>query len=284
MAELEIDWDYLLERLERLIDLGEAYLSRSVEHDEPDPDLFARAAAFRWQSDSLGGEGLRPLVAPDYQALDGLVGLQPQVESIRSNTRHFVSATPAHHVLIRGGRGMGKTALVRGLLPEFVSAGLRIVEIRSDQLQDVEKLALWLQDVPLYFVLLCEDVDLHENSPGYQALLTLLNGGMVRCPQNVCVYATMATDSDGGEGHCEAIISEYFGVRLRVTEINEAAYLEIVHGFVDQYGLDRLDEIGEQAALRWGQQCRFLSGRVAEQFVVHYAGQQAMAPPAGIEP
>lgn len=277
VAELEIDWDYLLERLERIIDLGEAQLARSVEPSEPDADLFSRAAAFRWQSDSLNGDGLRPLIAPDYQALDGLKGLQPQVESLRNNTRHFVAGVPVHHVLICGGRGLGKTALVRGLLPEFVSAGLRIVELRSDQLADVEHVALWLKDIPLYFILLCEDIELNGNHAGYQALLNLLNNGLESCPANVCVYVTTA----GGLNDCAdgrlTVLNDYFGMRLQVSGIDEAQYLEIVHDLINQYGLEPLDVNGERAALRWAKQCQHLSGRVAEQFVVHCAGQQALA-------
>lgn len=269
VTQLEIDWDYLLERVERLIDLGEAYLAQTVEGEEVDPDLFVRAAAFRWQTISMGGGGLRPLVNPEYQALDELVGLAAQVAVLRNNTRQFVVDIPSHHVLIQGGRGQGKTALVRGLLPEFVADGLRIVELRNSQLEDVEQLVRILEDVPLRFILLCEDLRL-ANRQGLEALSLLLNPGVEGCPANIRIYATLAPQAVDEDALTE--LQGYFGVHLQVTELNEPGYLTLVEQFVEQFDCPALDNAAKQAALRWAEQCGCLTGRVAQQFAIHYAG------------
>lgn len=266
--DLEIDWDYLLERLDRLIDLGEARLSRGFDEENIDTELFTRAAAFYWQ-----GDGLRPLLDIDLLPMETLVGLEPQRTAIVKNTAHFVEGLPAHHVLVRGERGMGKTALVRGLLPEFVAKGLRIVEIRTSHLQDVEGLVRWLQDVPLQFVVLCEDVDPSANLAGYQSLMTLLNRGLVGCPANVRLYVTMTDEAgasiQGGQ------LEKYFGLWLDVPNVDETGFVQIVQCLAQSYGCEPLDGDAQQAALRWADQGRGFSALSAEQFVIHYCAEQA---------
>nr|WP_320115435.1 DUF815 domain-containing protein [uncultured Desulfuromonas sp.] len=267
-GDLEIDWDYLLERVDRLIDLGEARLSSGFDEENIDTELFSRAAAFYWQ-----GDGLRPLLDVDLLPMASLVGLEPQRASIVSNTAHFVQALPAHHVLIRGERGMGKTALVRGLLPQFVAEGLRVVEVRTGYLQDVEALVRWLQDVPLHFLVLCEDIDPEANPAGYQSLLALLNRGLVGCPTNVRLYVTMTDEA--GASIQGGRLEPYFGLWLDVPKVDEGGFLQIVQCLARSYGCDPLDDETQQTALRWAEQGRGFSALSAEQFVVHYCAQQA---------
>ncbi|WP_316347104.1 DUF815 domain-containing protein [Desulfuromonas acetoxidans] len=267
-GELEIDWDYLLERIDRLLDLGEARLTSGFAEENIDTELFTRAAAFYWQ-----GDGLRPLLDVDLVPLEALVGVEPQRASIVKNTAHFVQALPAHHVLIRGERGVGKTALVRGLLPQFVAEGLRVVELRTAYLQDVEALVRWLQDVPLQFIVLCEDIDPAANPAGYQSLLALLNRGLVGCPANVRLYATMTDEAgaslQGGD------LERYFGLWLDVPKQDERGFLQIVQQLAQGYGCAPLEAEAQQTALRWADQGRGFSALSAEQFVVHYCAERA---------
>jgi predicted AAA+ superfamily ATPase len=267
--DLDIDWDYLLERLERLIDLGEARLSRSFDEENIDSELFAGAAAFYWQ-----GDGLRPLLDVDLLPLDRLVGMERQCATIEKNTAHFVSAVPAHHVLIRGGRGLGKTALVRGLLPRFVPQGLRVIEIRTGQLHHLEALVRWLQEIPLYFVVLCEDIEPAANPEGYQSLLAVLNRGLIGCPDNVRLYATMTDEAADALTHGRG--EDYFGLWLDVPQLDESAYLQVVANLVASYGCGVLDAAVQQAALRWAEQRHGFSGLTAEQFAVHYCAERSM--------
>jgi len=267
-GELEIDWDYLLERIDRLIDLGEARLTSGFAEEDMDTELFTRAAAFYWQ-----GDGLRPLLDVDLLPMEELVGLEPQRASIIKNTAHFIQALPAHHVLIRGGRGTGKTALVRGLLPQFVAEGLRVVEIRTGYLQDVEALVRWLQDVPLQFVVLCEDIDPAANPAGYQSLLALLNRGLVGCLTNVRLYVTMTNEA--GASLQGRQLEGYFGLWLDVPNLDQDGYLHIVQRLAQSYGCGPLEAQEQQTALRWADQGRGFSALSAEQFVVHYCAEQA---------
>nr|WP_320048418.1 DUF815 domain-containing protein [uncultured Desulfuromonas sp.] len=268
--DLEIDWDYLLERLERLIDLGEARLSSGFDEENIDTELFSRAPVFYWL-----GEGLRPVVDVDLLPGEELVGVEPQWSALHKNTAHFVNALPAHHVLIRGERGSGKTALVRALLPSFVAQGLRIIEIRTAFLHDLEALVRWLQEIPLQFVVLCEDIDPHANPAGYQALLAVLNRGLIGCPHNVRVYVTMTDESvDCPQAKT---LEHYFGLWLDVPPLGEDAYLAIVQRLAHSYGCEQLGDAACQTALRWAEKRQGFAALSAEQFVIHYCAEQIAA-------
>ena len=58
--DLDIDWDSLFERLERLLDLGDAFLSRQLAEPALDPGVFTEFNAFRWQRQGRSGrDGIR---------------------------------------------------------------------------------------------------------------------------------------------------------------------------------------------------------------------------------
>ncbi|MBW3609427.1 MAG: ATP-binding protein, partial [Actinobacteria bacterium] len=71
---------------------------------------FGRYRAFRW-----GGDGLRAVPRPDPITLSGLVGYEREREPLLRNTERFLAGLPAHHALLYGLPGTGKSSTVKAV-------------------------------------------------------------------------------------------------------------------------------------------------------------------------
>jgi hypothetical protein len=97
LDEIDIDWNYLLERLERLLDLGEEYLEERLSAYEPDPELFAKFIAFRWRRHEKEGY-LEEVSHPDLPDHADLLRIERALSCLRQNTRQFLHGLPANNM------------------------------------------------------------------------------------------------------------------------------------------------------------------------------------------
>lgn len=291
MNDMDIDWAYLLDRLERLLDLGEEALSRHLQERRPDPRLFARAIAFRWQPEHPSG----PLLAvehPDLPDHADLVGVGRALQRLRRNTLQFVRGYPANNVLLWGERGSGKSTAVKGLLREFAEPGLRLIEVRKDDLCQLPVIIALLRGRPERYLLFCDDLAFGEEEGSYRELKALLEGGIEARPENVLVYATsnrrhlmperMSENTGEAEIHPEESVAEKlslsdrFGITLGFYPMNQQAYLQVVHHWAERLKVELPGEELERQALLWALGRGARSGRVARQFVDDLAGRLAL--------
>ena len=275
------DWEALLPRIERVLDLAlRALDERAGQAETPD------ALAYRW----LHGR-LAPVAHPDVYPLDGLIGVEHSVERLRANAAAFTRGEPALDVLLYGERGTGKSSAVRGLLGEFGADGLRLVEVRRDDLLELWEIFAVLRDRPERFALFCDDLSFEENDASWKQLKALLDGGIEARPDNVLLLATSnrrhlipermsenleaRLDEAGqlhpGETTEEKIsLSDRFGLLLPFLAFDQETYLRIVDYHARQLGLERglsRDEI-HASALRFALDRAARSGRSARQACV----------------
>ncbi len=292
MITYDIDWAYLLERLERLLDLGEEALSRHLEEPSLDPQTFAGTIAFRWQPRHPQGP-LLPVAHPDLPEHADLVGLDRPLLRLRRNTLQFVRGYPANNVLLWGERGSGKSTAVKGLLQEFAAQGLRLVEVQKDDLGQLPLIIALLRGRPQRFLLFCDDLAFGEEDGSYRELKALLEGGIEARPANVLVYATsnrrhlmperMADNTGELEIHPEESVAEKlslsdrFGLTLGFYPMTQEAYLQVVRHWAGRLQLSIPPAELERRALRWALGRGARSGRVARQFVDDLAGRLALA-------
>ena len=146
----------LLSRLERVLELSERAL-RDRLGEVPDAGLFRRHLAFRW--DVVAGRGrLVAIESPDLFDLEDLVGVSRAVDRLVTNTEQFVGGHPANHVLLFGERGTGKSSAVKGLLARFSGQGLRVVEVRKDDLIHLADVLDALRSADQRFLVFCDDL------------------------------------------------------------------------------------------------------------------------------
>ena len=288
LEELEIDWDYLLERLERLLDLGEEYLEERLSTPESAPELLAECMAFRWRRHQAGGY-LEGVVHPDLPEHSDLLGIEPAIDRLRRNTRQFLHGLPANNILLWGERGGGKSSAVKGLLREYGERGLRLVEVQKEDLFQLPAIAACLRGRNYRFILFCDDLSFDESEAGYRELKALLEGGVEARPENVLVYATsnrrhllperLQENSGEAEIHPEETVAEKlslsdrFGISLGFYPMRQETYLAIVHHLSHKRGLKITARDLDAEALNWSRNRGARSGRVARQFVDDLTGR-----------
>lgn len=286
----------LLARIARLLELAERALEDRVGAP-PDPQLFAKFHAFRWEVRHARGR-LVPIEQPDRFALEDLVGVERPLARLVANTEQFLAGLPSNHVLLFGERGTGKSSAVKGLLARFGARGLRVVEVHKEDLLHLPDVLEALQGASLRFLIFCDDLSFDAGDSGYRALKAALEGSLVATPPNVRIVATSnrrhllpqsaaenreARLDEHGDLHMgEAIeeklaLSDRFGLALGFYAFDQQTYLEIVAHYAKRAGLEAPREQIHQEALRWALARASRSGRTAKHFVDDFAGREALA-------
>jgi hypothetical protein len=285
-----------LERLERILAHGERLLAE-LAGAPADARAFERHRAFRF--DARRGRGrLVPIERPSEFDLDDLVGVERAVARLVRNTEQFVLGLPSHHVLLYGERGTGKSSAVRGLLPRFAGRGLRLVEVRKEDLLRLPEVIELLRGVPHRILLFADDLSFAEGEGGYRELKAALEGSLAAPPENVRIVATSnrrhllperraeqaaARVDEEGELHLgEALeeklaLSDRFGLVLGFYGFDQRTYLEIVERYAKKAALAVPGERLREEALRFALERSSRSGRTAKQFVDDLAGRLALA-------
>jgi uncharacterized protein len=242
---------------------------------------FGRHGAFRW-----GEDGLRAVDEPDPVRLADLVGYERVREPLLTNTERFLAGLPAHHALLYGMPGTGKSTTVKAVMNEYTDRGLRLVEVAKEDLGALPRVLESLRARAPRFVIFVDDLSFEENEVEYKALKALLEGSVEEPPGNVRVYATsnrrnlvrerFSERDEGGAGddvHARDTMQEKlslsarFGLRVTFPTPDQRQYLEIVAGLARRRGIEMPDEELKERAVLWDRWHAGRSGRTARQFV-----------------
>jgi predicted AAA+ superfamily ATPase len=262
----------------------------------PAPDWEA-AHAFRWRK--IGGSGhLQAISRLPAIRLSDLQDIDEQKLRIDANTRQFVAGQPANNVLLTGARGSGKSSIIKALLNEYGSQGLRLIEVDKSDLTDLADIVDLLDGRTERFIIFCDDLSFDAGDATYKALKVVLDGSISAPLDNVLIYATsnrrhlmpeyfaenlestrVGDEIHPGEATEEKIsLSERFGLWLSFYPFDQAAYLNIVAHWMKSFGCDPGEIAGaERDALNWALMRGSRSGRVAWQFAKDWAGVNSTA-------
>ena len=283
--------DPILERVDRFL--------ANVVGSPPTAAVFESAHAFRWRT-ARGVGRIEPIDSVSSFDLESLIGVDRAVEALDRNTRQLLANLPYNDVLLYGERGPGKSSAVRGLLTRYAADGLRIVEVDRADLAELPELLRILGDgtseVPdaYSFLVFCDDLSFGSSELGFRELKAALEGGIEARPNRVCVVATSNrrhllpetmhenraayVDADNELHHGEALdeklaLSDRFGLVLGFYACNQATYLSIVTHWLNEAGIEFLDDIGREAALRFALERGGRNGRIARQFANEWIGR-----------
>jgi uncharacterized protein len=242
---------------------------------------FGRHRTFRW------AEGrLRAVPEPDPVRLADLVGYERVREPLIRNTERFLAGLPAHHALLYGLPGTGKSSTVKAISNEYADRGLRLVEVAKEDLGSLPRVLGALRARAPRFVLFVDDLSFEEHEFEYKALKALLEGSVEEPPQNVRIYATsnrrnvirerFSDREEGGAGddvHARDTMQEKlslsarFGLRVTFPTPDQEQYLEIVAGLARRRGIEVPEGQLAERAILWDRWHAGRSGRTARQFV-----------------
>ena len=132
------------------------------------------------------------------------------------NTEFLLAGFNALNVLLYGSRGAGKSSLVKALLNEYASCGLRLIEVAKADLYDLPAIVEYLRPQPQKFIIFVDDLSFEEDDDAFKALKVVLEGGLTQRPKNVVVYAT---------SNRRHLVREFFADRPRPRDADELKIL-----------------------------------------------------------
>ena len=261
----------------KAIDLHAAYAQRMSEVGKKGYGMFAEHHVFTVENGQLV-----PVRYPDPQRLDELPGYEQEREKVIANTRALLAGSPANNVLLYGDAGTGKSSTVKAIANEFAADGLRLVEVKKNQLYQIPDLMDKLAANPLKFILFIDDLAFDQDDNTYSVVKTILEGGLEKRPDNVAIYATSNrrllvrqtfSDRAGDEVDIRETIAEKtalsdrFGLRIPYLALNKAEFLELIEQLADQAGvsMDRGELMRE--AVKWDMKFPGRTPRGARQFI-----------------
>ena len=259
------------------VDLPAAYAQRMSQVGTKGYGMFAKHHVFTVENGSLV-----PVKYPDPQRLSELPGYEKEREKIIANTRALLAGMPANNVLLYGDAGTGKSSAVKAIANEFAPQGLRLVEVKKNQLYQIPDLMDKLAANPLKFILFIDDLSFTANDDNFAALKAILEGSVGGRARNIAVYATSnrrhliketLSDRTGDDIH-EAdtrqelmSLSARFGLTVTFQRPEKARFETILEELARQHHIqmpmDQLLVKAEAFALRAGGR----SPRVAKQFI-----------------
>lgn len=257
--------------------IADVYADRLTRIHEHGYGIFAKYSTF-----IICDGALVPVKHPDAISVEELGGYQKERQAVIDNTLALVEGRPAANTLLYGDAGTGKSSTVKAVANQFRERGLRLIELKKNQLHEIPHLVDQLSKNPLKFILFIDDLSFTKNDDDFAALKAILEGSVSARANNLAVYATSNrrhlikesfSDRDGDEVHANDTLEELislsdrFGLTITFQKPQKKVYLEIVHDLALRYGimmpLEQLDIQAEAFALKRGGR----SARAAKQFI-----------------
>ncbi len=259
-------------------DMGAMYGERLANLHKYGYGIFSASAMFRLSDDRQ----IEPIVSADKISMAQFIGYESEREKIVANTRAFVSGRPAANALLCGDAGTGKSSTVKAVVNEFFSEGVRLIELRKDQLRYLPSVMAKVSGNPLKFIIFIDDLSFNQSNDDFSMLKAALEGSASATADNAVIYATSNrrhivketfSDRDGDDVHRNDTmqetlsLSERFGLTVLFSKPDKKLYLTIVKELAKRVDLTvderELEVQAEAFALRKGNR----SARCAEQFI-----------------
>ncbi|HAE52679.1 MAG TPA: hypothetical protein DCG30_05420 [Ruminococcus sp.] len=226
---------------------------------------------------------IMPVEHPDKQRLSELYGYERERQAVIKNTLALLDGKPAQNVLLYGDAGTGKSSTIKAIVNEYADKGLRLIEIKKEQLRNIPDITDEISGNPLKFIIFIDDLSFSAGEDGFGALKAMLEGSVSAGSENMAIYATSNrrhlvrerfSDREGDDVHRNDTMQENlslsarFGLRVNFSRPDKKNYISIVKELAKSDGIDMTEEElslrAEQFAVSSG---NGRSPRTARQFV-----------------
>ncbi|MBR2467209.1 MAG: ATP-binding protein [Clostridia bacterium] len=260
------------------LSLKDIYLHRAENIEKYGYGIYAKHKMFYVDENGC----IVPVLNPDKTELCDLVDYERERQIVIDNTKALLAGKSAANILLTGDAGTGKSSTVKAVANALWDEGLRILEMRKDQLRSIPKVLDELSSNPLKFVMFIDDLSFPADDDNFNALKAVLEGSVTAKSSNVVIYATSNrrhiiketfSDREGDDVHRNDTVqelislSERFGIHITFSRPNKQTFLNIVHHLANENGIDmptdELDLLAERFALERGGR----SARLAKQFI-----------------
>ncbi|MCI8608447.1 MAG: DUF815 domain-containing protein [Firmicutes bacterium] len=226
---------------------------------------------------------LVPIRNMDEQTIDTLYGYERERNLVLENTRALATGGKACNVLLYGDAGTGKSSTIKAAARHFFDQGLRLVEFKKNQLEDILPIMEFLSQIPLKFIFYIDDLSFSANDDTFCALKGILEGSAASYAGNIAIYATSnrrhlikesMEDRIGNQLHINDTLQESmslaarFGLTVTFSKPEKDLYLDIVKKLADEYGVHMEEAELFQKAEAFAIRQNGRSPRTAKQFLM----------------
>ena len=269
---------YIPEFENEKVDFPAVYRERLNHIERYGYGIFATAGMFRVENGEIVA-----VEAADDISTDIFIGYEKERQQVMDNTEALTLGKSAQNVLLCGDAGTGKSSTVKAVANAYFDKGVRLIELRKDQLFSLSHVMGRIADNPLKFIIFIDDLSFNKNDDCFSMLKAALEGSASAKASNAVIYATsnrrhIVKERFSERGHEDDIhhsdtvqellsLSDRFGIVVYFSKPNKKLYLDIVHELAERenLGIDEkeLDIKAEAFALAKGSR----SPRAAQQFI-----------------
>ena len=269
---------YIPEFENEKVDFSAVYAERLSRIERYGYGVFATAGMFRVENGEIVA-----VEAADDISTDIFIGYEKERQQVMDNTEALTLGKSAQNVLLCGDAGTGKSSTVKAVANAYFDKGVRLIELRKDQLFSLSHVMGRIADNPLKFIIFIDDLSFNKNDDCFSMLKAALEGSASAKASNAVIYATsnrrhIVKERFSERGHEDDIhhsdtvqellsLSDRFGIVVYFSKPNKKLYLDIVHELAERenLGMDEkeLDIKAEAFALAKGSR----SPRAAQQFI-----------------
>lgn len=218
----------------------------------------------------------------DNQDIKKLYGYEIERNKVLSNTKILIEGKKANNILLYGDAGTGKSSTVKAIANFFKDEGLRLIEIKKNQLHFITDIIEKLSCSPLKFIIFIDDLTFSSNDDTFSYLKAILEGGVNSFPNNIAVYVTSNyrhlikenfTDRTGDDIHIEDTIQQImsltnrFGMIITFQRPCRDLFKEIVLSYAKENNIKTDKEELIKQAEAYAIRSAGRSPRVAKQFI-----------------
>lgn len=243
--------------------------------------MYARYSMFRVDKDGK----IVPILSPDPITIDQLIGYEQERGQVLNNVYALLEGRPAANMLLVGDAGTGKSSTVKAIVNQLCGKGVRLIEMRKDQLELLPDVSGQIASNPLRFIIFIDDLSFESEDPAFGALKAILEGSAAAKTPNAIICATSNrrhivketfSSREGDEIHRRDTIEEQtslsarFGLTVLFVKPNKDLYLKIVKSLcqeaVQKNGADKAKGVIMDDTELF---------RRAEVFAIHKGGRSA---------
>ena len=239
-------------------------------------DIYQKNRAFIFDNDFE----IKPVKVCENLKFANLKGYSEQKRVLYDNTSALLSGIKVNNILLYGDAGCGKSSSIRALKNEFED--IKIIQIFKNNLINLDKLYLKLENLPYKFIIFADDISFDETDEIFSTMKAIIEGSLVQCPNNAVIYATSnrrhlvketLSSRYGDEVHLKDTLneinslSERFGINLFFSKPTNEEFNKIVL----ELARDNNIKIDEKTLIEKAQRLALIKGsrspRIAKQLI-----------------
>ena len=148
------------------------YEQRLQQIDKFGYGIFSAKGMFRLSDDKQ----IEAIASADTIDMEAFIGYQDERMKVVQNTRAFVQGKPAANALLCGDAGTGKSSTVKAVANAFFNDGVRLIELRKDQLSLLPLVMSKIVGNPLKFIIFIDDLAFNRSDDNFSMLKAALEG------------------------------------------------------------------------------------------------------------